>query len=160
MRTGRSLTICLTLLRGGGGYPQRKQKSKKNPLPKLGGPLTPPQKLETPRKIGDPPKNWRTPPPQDWPARHAGIPTPPVDRHTLVKILPWPNFVAAGNKRRAPHTRTFTFTHPGWCGVSIRQECRTVDHSVYVPYHTECPDKKHHGLCKIYDGVKHVQIDT
>ena len=23
--------------------------------------------------------------------------TPPVDRHTLVKILPWPNFVAAGN---------------------------------------------------------------
>ena len=25
-------------------------------------------------------------------------PLPPVDRHTLVKILPWPNFVAAGNK--------------------------------------------------------------
>ena len=25
-------------------------------------------------------------------------PPPPVDRHTLVKILPWPNFVAAGNK--------------------------------------------------------------
>ena len=24
--------------------------------------------------------------------------TPPVDRHTPVKILPWPNFVAAGNK--------------------------------------------------------------
>ena len=23
--------------------------------------------------------------------------TPPVDRHTLVKTLPWPNFVAAGN---------------------------------------------------------------
>ena len=22
--------------------------------------------------------------------------TPPVDRHTLVKTLPWPNFVAAG----------------------------------------------------------------
>ena len=25
-------------------------------------------------------------------------PLPPVDRQTLVKILPWPNFVAAGNK--------------------------------------------------------------
>ena len=24
-------------------------------------------------------------------------PLPPVDRHTPVKILPWPNFVAAGN---------------------------------------------------------------
>ena len=24
--------------------------------------------------------------------------TPPVDRHMLVKILPWPNFVAAGNQ--------------------------------------------------------------
>ena len=23
--------------------------------------------------------------------------SPPVDRHTPVKILPWPNFVAAGN---------------------------------------------------------------
>ena len=29
-------------------------------------------------------------------------PPPPVDRHTLVKTLPWPNFVAAGkNKLRA-----------------------------------------------------------
>ena len=28
----------------------------------------------------------------------ADTPPPPVDRHTLVKILPWPNFVAAGNK--------------------------------------------------------------
>ena len=26
-------------------------------------------------------------------------PLPPVDRHTLVKILPWPNFVAAGNSQ-------------------------------------------------------------
>ena len=25
-------------------------------------------------------------------------PPPPVDRHTLVKTLPWPNFVAAGKK--------------------------------------------------------------
>ena len=27
----------------------------------------------------------------------ADTPPPPVDRQTLVKILPWPNFVAAGN---------------------------------------------------------------
>ena len=26
-------------------------------------------------------------------------PPPPVDRHTLVKTLPWPNFVAAGKKQ-------------------------------------------------------------
>ena len=26
----------------------------------------------------------------------ADTPPPPVDRQTLVKILPWPNFVAAG----------------------------------------------------------------
>ena len=28
----------------------------------------------------------------------ADTPPSPVDRHTLVKTLPWPNFVAAGNK--------------------------------------------------------------
>ena len=28
----------------------------------------------------------------------ADTPPPPVDRHTLVKTLPWPNFVAAGNE--------------------------------------------------------------
>ena len=33
-----------------------------------------------------------------YPSMHWGRhPSPPVDRHTLVKILPWPNFVAAGN---------------------------------------------------------------
>ena len=31
-------------------------------------------------------------------SQHALKQTPPVDRHTPVKILPWPNFVAAGNK--------------------------------------------------------------
>ena len=29
-------------------------------------------------------------------SQHALWQTPPVDRHTLVKILPWPNFVVAG----------------------------------------------------------------
>ena len=32
-----------------------------------------------------------------YPSMHWGRP-PPVDRHTFVKILPWPNFVATGNK--------------------------------------------------------------
>ena len=33
-------------------------------------------------------------------SKHAlrQTPLPPVDRQTPVKILPWPNFVAAGNK--------------------------------------------------------------
>ena len=34
-----------------------------------------------------------------YPTMHWGRhPSPPVDRHTLVKILPWPNFAAAGNE--------------------------------------------------------------
>ena len=33
-------------------------------------------------------------------SQHALRQTPPVDRHTFVKILPWPNFVSAGNKRK------------------------------------------------------------
>ena len=38
-------------------------------------------------------------------SQHALRQTPPtVDRHTLVKILPWPNFVAAGNKESNHHT--------------------------------------------------------
>ena len=32
------------------------------------------------------------------PAYTNSDPPPPVDRQTPVKILPWPNFVAAGNK--------------------------------------------------------------
>ena len=35
-----------------------------------------------------------------YPSMHWGRhPSPPVDRHTPVKILPWPNFVAAGKYR-------------------------------------------------------------
>ena len=96
MRTGRTLTIFRCLVPGG-LYPQRKQKSKKKipPQKKLWGgiPLNPLNHPPTPpRKIGDPPKKLETPgtrppqtdlqgmlgypPPQDWPARHAGIPTP------------------------------------------------------------------------------------
>ena len=107
MRTGRSLTICLTLLPGGGVSPKKAEIKKIPPKKKIGSPPLPPQnwrppeKLETPPKIGDPlgpdppppRKNWRPPRPDsppstdlqgmlgypptpDWPARHAGIPTP------------------------------------------------------------------------------------
>ena len=39
--------------------------------------------------------------PGGWVSQHAlrQTPPPPVDRHTLVKILLWPNFVAAGNNK-------------------------------------------------------------
>ena len=113
MRTGRTLTIFRCLVPGGGGgvYPQRKQKSKKNSPPKKLTPInppqphtppqkmetTPPEKLETPppqKKIGEAP---RTRPPQDWLARHAGIPTQPLwtDRR-LWKYYLGQNFVSAG----------------------------------------------------------------
>ena len=36
----------------------------------------------------------------------ADTPPPPVDRHTLVKTLPWPNFVAAGNNTGAVKSLT------------------------------------------------------
>ena len=82
MRTGRALTVS-----GGGGWrvciPEEifwgenklKKKRKKNFR-------TPPENLgQTP------------PPPKIW-VRH---PPPRVDRQTPVNLLPWPNFVAAGN---------------------------------------------------------------
>ena len=77
----------------GGGYPQIKQKSKKNPPPKkLGVPLNPPNppKLKTPRKIGDPPKNWRPP--------RTRLPPPCGQNDTrLWKYYLGQNFVSAGN---------------------------------------------------------------
>ena len=57
-------------------------------------------KIEKKRK-----KNWKMPPPEklETPTRQTRTPLlgtrpvpPPVDRQMLVKILPWPNFVAAG----------------------------------------------------------------
>ena len=90
MRTGRSLTICLSLLPGGGGVgPQRNQKKKKKKFKKkikkkikkkkLGGGGTPPRPHPP---VPYPPGTKYTP---------LGLSTPPpVDRHTPVKILPWP----------------------------------------------------------------------
>ena len=119
MRTGRALTVS-----GGGGglvHPRRiflgggrklKKKRKKNfgDPPKIWRTPSknwrPPENLETPENLEDPPKIWR--PPNIWrhpPTRKFGEPPgtrpphAPVDRilgHMLLKILPWPNFVAAG----------------------------------------------------------------
>ena len=107
MRTGRTLTVLRCLVPGGGGVSPKKAEIKKKKSPKKigeGGPLKPPN----PEKIGDHPKNWRPPTPKklethpknwrplkNWrPPRTdlqgmLGYPSP-LDRHTLVKILPWP----------------------------------------------------------------------
>ena len=116
MHTGHALTIS-----GGGGASQQdffwgekeigkkrnwKKKEKKNfrPPRKFGADTPPkiwsrhPPKNSRPplRKFGadTPPENSR-PPPKIW-SRHS----PPLltESQTRVKILPWPNFVAAGNK--------------------------------------------------------------
>ena len=106
MRTGRSLTVCCSLLPGGGGG----WSASGGVSAPGGGCLV---------QGGLPP--WGVPglggcllwgvclPGGSAPGGGVGIPActeadtlppPPVDRHTLVKILPWPNFVAAGNKSK------------------------------------------------------------
>ena len=96
MRTGRSLTVCWSLLTGGvwswggshhggvwswgiwsQGFWSRGGLVRGGLL--LGGGLLP----------------WGSAPRGDI-SQHALRQTPPVDRHTPVKILPWPNFVAVG----------------------------------------------------------------
>ena len=86
MRTGRSLTVCWSLLPGGvwsrggvcsgGGLAQGGllQGGSRGVWP-WGGCLLP-----------------------GGISQHALRQTPPVDRQMPVKILPWPNFVAAGNE--------------------------------------------------------------
>ena len=109
MRTGRSLTVCWSLLSGGvlvrGGL-----------LPEgsgLGGVCS--QGGSGPGRVSASGRVWSHGGvwsrgvwsqgglvPGDLVmgviSQHALRQTPPVDRHTPVKILPWPNFVAAGNK--------------------------------------------------------------
>ena len=90
MRTGRSLTVWLSLLRGGvlcsggvcsrgvsapGGCLLPGGSARGGCLLQGGGYIPACTEADTPS------------------------PSPRVDRHRLVKILPWPNFVAAGNKR-------------------------------------------------------------
>ena len=82
MRTGRSLTVCCSLLPGVGAW------SRGGSAPRGGawcGGCVCSWGGVPPRGVGIPAcTEADTPPP------------PPVDTHTLVKILPWPNFVAAG----------------------------------------------------------------
>ena len=107
MRTGRSLTVCSRLLRGGawsggclpglggsawsggsapGGSVPRGVCLVRGGLPGLGGCLLQRGVCLVWGGI----------------SQHAlrQTPLPPVDRQTPVKILPWPNFVAAGNERK------------------------------------------------------------
>ena len=108
MRTGRALTVS-----GGGGWCIPEEILGKKNLKKKKKNWRPPQKLETtprkleypppPRKIGEPPQigdppPGTRPPPPGTRSPPPGTRSPPVDRQTLVKILPWPNFVAAGNQ--------------------------------------------------------------
>ena len=102
MHSSRMHTGCALTVSGGGGWvglvhPRRifwggkeieKKKKKKfggTPPRKFGG--TPPENLEEP-----PQKIWRNPP------RTRPDPRPCEQKswHTPMKILPWPNFVAAG----------------------------------------------------------------
>ena len=47
--------------------------------------------------------------PGGYPSMHWGRhPSPPVDRYTLVKTLPWPNFVAAGNNSTCSYKTAIT----------------------------------------------------
>ena len=107
MRTGRALTVS----GGGGVHPRRifwgekklkkKKKEKKiwrNPPPEN---FRPPRKIGDPPKISDPPKIGDTPRDQTHPPKFQtppGTRPPPLltESQTRVKILPWPNFVAAG----------------------------------------------------------------
>ena len=70
MRTGRSLTVCRSL------HPRGVWSRGGGFAPSRRGGLVPGGGLCIPACTGADP--------------------PPVDRHTLVKILPWPNFFAAG----------------------------------------------------------------
>ena len=109
MRTGRSLTVCCSLL------PAVEGESGPGGVPGLGGLLLGgvclfPGGCLLPGGgclvCGDGSLvqgGWVPGPGGVWslggiPAcTEADTPLLPVDRHTLVKTLPWPNFVAAGN---------------------------------------------------------------
>ena len=87
IRTGRSLTVCCSpAFRGGGGGVWSGGVS----APR-GGCLVMGGSAPGGGGLGVPGRGWVS--------QHAlrQTPLPPVDRHTPVKILPWPNFVAAGN---------------------------------------------------------------
>ena len=102
MRTGRTLTVFRW---------RPPPQNLEEPPPKI---WRPPENLEEPpTKIGDTPQKLETPPPppkKNWrpPGSRTRHPPGTRTRHpppreqnewqTLVKILPWPNFVSAANK--------------------------------------------------------------
>ena len=130
MRTGRALTVSGVGGGGGGvggcayqknfylGENKLKKKFKKisDPPQKFGADPPkiwvrhPPENLGQtvpPRKFGsDPPENLGQTPPRKF----GPDPTPRVDRQTPVNLLPWPNFVAAGNcwKANSPTANSYT----------------------------------------------------
>ena len=83
MRTGRSLTVCCSLLPGGGCLVRGR-------VPVLGGVCSQGGKVVPGLGGGGCLLPGGVPGPGGFLVRG-------VDRHTLVKTLPWPNFVAAGN---------------------------------------------------------------
>ena len=128
MRTTRTLTVFQCLVPGRGVYPQRKQKSiKKSPPQKNWGPhihTQPPL-----RKIGDPPGTdlqgmlGYPPPGTDLQGMLGYPPTSPVDRQTLVKIVP-KKFVSAGK-----NIPLVSSVEPSTLGLSL------VLTSGFMPYH-------------------------
>ena len=114
MRTGRSLTVCCSLLCGGGGVPGLGGclvlGGWSGGCLLLGGCLLPgvstggvcsggvcvfSQGGDVSAPEG---RVCVSAPGGRWASQHAlrQTPLPPVDRQMLVKILPWPNFIAAG----------------------------------------------------------------
>ena len=69
---------------------------------------------------------WGVSAPRGGVSQHALRQTPPpVDRilDRLVKILPWPNFVAAGDKRQTSQ-KVFVFSQFEWTLMDIDCKCR------------------------------------
>ena len=102
MRTGRSLTVCWCLLPGGGGLCSGGV-SAPGGVWSGGGVSSPGGGVSAPRGSALWGGIWS----RGWPllwggvvSQHALRQTPPLwtESQTPVKTLPWPNFVAAGNK--------------------------------------------------------------
>ena len=121
MRTGRTLTVFRCLVPGGGCIPKESRNQKKIPPQKIGGsPLTPPQIEDPPEKLEPP---WDQTPPRDWPARHAGIPTPPPRGQNDTRLWKYylgQNFVSAGKYASSPY---FTLISLAWKNYKVCGQC-------------------------------------
>ena len=128
MRTGRSLTVCWRLLPGeGGSGPPGGRLVWGGLVREVGGWGSGPGGCLVwgglvPGGLVPGLGGW-------YPSMHWGR-TPPVDRQTPVKTLPWPNFVAAGNK-----TRTLMNKFDASIALIVRKEW-----SISCPEHSKCCD--------------------